>query len=305
MATENFIITNGEKNIMYSAILPNIERQLFNQSNILLNRYADMIKYYYNPGPYKSTDNDCEVEFISAIYKKISNSSNHKNFGLDIPLFLERKQKSLVDTNLSNHVTCMCCKEVCKKDLYENVIGDSKCNFKRVMIIAQAPKRSQTPSNLLSLSSPFGIHCNDYRRCPQKGFLTCFINFLFMNPKVESVYITDAYKFYANGDLSYICTQTIGTNNAKQVFMNVLKDEISTIQPDIIITFGAEASDMVAKTYGLKGHGTFGKNGLETPIQQITINNKTVDVIFHKYPRAQGQTPICNRQIYNNILPYI
>lgn len=313
MATENFIITNGAGYIMTS-VFKKIEPALFKKSNILLPIYNSMIANYFAPIT-KATilNKGCAVYPIPAALAKITGCTGFSDFGFDVPLLLERNNRQLTQVQESNdEEEYMCINKICNDNCKSICKGN--CKSKRIMIIAQDPKRINVTSqtNLLTLSSPFGIHCIKYRRNPQKGFMTGFINLLFMNPELEYVYITDAYKFYANNGLKHINKQTIGAKNAKQAFIDVLKDEINIIQPDSIITFGVMPSNLIASAYTIKKHIKFDTNGMDitpsnakTPVRHITINNKNVDVIYHKYPRAQGQTPICNRQIYNNILPYI
>ena len=117
----------------------------------------------------------------------------------------------------------------------------------RIMVISQDPRRSEKEmiennkengmptSNVISISTPFGLHFKNWRSHKLKGL----VHYLFEDMKNKfcakklSIYYTDIYKF-RGVDSKYLDTPNI------DLYIKVLSCEIQLFKPDVILLMGKE-----------------------------------------------------------------
>lgn len=125
---------------------------------------------------------------------------------------------------------------------YNSVEGN-----KRIMIVSQDPRRDIASKNLF-LSSPFGLHCFDYRT-RNNEVMQDIVNAIL--GKEHSVYLTDLYKAFAL-DLQDEDKKSIDLmSSSKRQFVEIFKKEIELYKPDLILLMGAEVANVLlgAKNY--------------------------------------------------------
>jgi len=110
---------------------------------------------------------------------------------------------------------------------------------KRVMVIAQDPLRSDMDAGAMYLGSPFGLHCKSYR---EDWHVSNFMDILWgLLEGGVVVYATDYMKWFANKP-GWVVSHL---NRAKECSVWILQKEIDAFQPDLIVTFGRQASGCI------------------------------------------------------------
>ena len=116
----------------------------------------------------------------------------------------------------------------------------------RIMVISQDPRRNDKEmkenemptSNVISISTPFGLHFKNWRSHKSKGL----VHYLFDDMKKTfcgkklSIYFTDIYKFRG------VDSKDLDTSNL-DVYKKVLSCEIQLFKPDVILLMGKEAQN--------------------------------------------------------------
>lgn len=111
----------------------------------------------------------------------------------------------------------------------------SNTRFK-VMIVSQDPKRKDDARNFLYLSTPFGMHSCCFRCSGGAAMCSIVEGLLCRN---VAVYLTDFNKMYAMNP-SYVRTHAASLYKS---FGAILEQEARQYDPDLIVTFGKEATD--------------------------------------------------------------
>lgn len=113
----------------------------------------------------------------------------------------------------------------------------------RILLISQDPRRNKEEmeennmptSNVISISTPFGLHFKNWRSHKSKGL----VHYLFEDMKKKycdkklSIYYTDIYKFRG------VDSKDLDTPN-HNIYIKVLSCEIQLFKPDVILLMGNE-----------------------------------------------------------------
>lgn len=162
-------------------------------------------------------------------------------------------------------------------------------NQKRIMIIAQDPLRSMGGVGKMYISSVFGLHSKDWRR---KLITTQIFNYLLKEQCC--LYLTDYNKLFVDGKI----TSSKHVAPLKGLFFKMLKDEIDLFEPDLIVTWGQQASNSLLSQY--KNVDYFPSS--PTP---YSFNGIKVLPVYHtNYPMAKSYYEIRNygskKELYVN-----
>lgn len=114
---------------------------------------------------------------------------------------------------------------------------------KRLMIISQDPRRNdnEMKGKEIGVSTPFGLHSRKWRSYKLRGLpISCAADLINLLNNNLSVYFTDIYKLRGVGGNSVIDTPN------KSVYIEILKKEIDLFKPDVILTLGKEAEEVMA-----------------------------------------------------------
>ncbi len=157
---------------------------------------------------------DARLEVPLAKYDLNNDETNRRmglagNFGHDMPVWL--------------------CKE-----------GDHIQQYKRVILVSQDPWRNGDPIGAVYLSTPFSLHCKGYRADEKVLKYTKLIANLLEQGIV--VYATDFKKWYAGG------RGFVGDKNFHGIKLRakeILKTEIDSFRPDLIVAVGGGAYDFM------------------------------------------------------------
>lgn len=112
-------------------------------------------------------------------------------------------------------------------------------NKPKVMIIGRDPQRNHNDNRLI-IGTPFGIGTKGGRETKMNKY------WQFIEPLLETnrIYITDVYKLYTKDN-----SERKKLKKDSEFHYNILEKEISTINPNKIITIGKDAKIAVAKIY--------------------------------------------------------
>lgn len=116
--------------------------------------------------------------------------------------------------------------------------GDEDASSRRVMLVAQDPRRNNDEAGGLYISSPYGLHSADYRAGGNGVLVYNVVDALMAVGAI--VYVTDALKLYARRP-GYIRENYPSVVSKSD---EVLKKEIETFDPDIILFIGKDAAEM-------------------------------------------------------------
>lgn len=109
----------------------------------------------------------------------------------------------------------------------------------KIMIISEDPLRDDD-AGVLTISTPFGVHCSTYREHTRSDIAFRLIENLLSS--YGMVYITDARKMYAgkNGKIlkDAVRRKPYDSNFFRMVFDHMIEVEISSFRPDLILTLG-------------------------------------------------------------------
>ena len=108
-------------------------------------------------------------------------------------------------------------------------------NGPRIMLVSQDPLRNNQKSGFITLSSPFGIHSDDYRNSGNKLITRIVENHIKKN---GSVYLTDFNKLYATDKQAKVKWSVD--------FKAILSEEINFFRPDKIIAVGKLAANSLS-----------------------------------------------------------
>lgn len=130
----------------------------------------------------------------------------------------------------------------------------------KIMVITQDPRRSavemtapknnmKPTSDWISISTPFGLHSLTYRSHKNKGLVHYLFNDLQeelknykYNPEDLSIYYTDIYKFRGVAPAKNSNEpKDVKDNLNIKIYIDVLKCEIETYKPNIILLMGNDA----------------------------------------------------------------
>jgi len=151
---------------------------------------------------------------------------------------------------------------------------------KTIMIIGEAPRRGRcghNPQTPCSLGTPYAIQFADY---PDQ----CWVYKQIFKGLLDkhNLYLTDAIKLWTSQGTS-------SNNNTK--WRGILKDEIDSVKPQMIVTFGRVAKDMLDK------------------IPKAVLNGAEIRNILHpsqtNIGRWKNQVGICPCDIPNYVLEFI
>ncbi len=155
-------------------------------------------------------------------------------------------------------------------------------SFRKIMIISEDPKREEGESGMLSVSTPFGVHCATYRQHTQKDLSFRLIEHLLASYGI--VYLTDARKLYAGANGKYIRNEIQNKHGYfRRSFDHILDDvEISSFDPDLILAMGNDVVDP-RFTNSVLSKAHFFKEGCE--IQTIDFaGNREIHVVTTCHP---------------------
>lgn len=123
---------------------------------------------------------------------------------------------------------------------------DTECDYKKVMIISQDPRRDDNFQGRLQLSSPFGLHDLSYRG---SNMVLKLIKSLF-SIKPCLIYLTDYNKLYLQQMGSKAKSLRL-TSIYKNNFDSILSEEIDVVRPDLIVCMGRTAADACSIKKGM------------------------------------------------------
>ena len=171
---------------------------------------------------------------------------------------------------------------------YNSVEGN-----KRIMIVSQDPRRDIASNNLF-LSSPFGLHCFDYRTRNNEVMQDIVDAIL---GEGHSVYLTDLYKAFALDAQNKNKKSIALMSSFKGQFVQIFKKEIALYNPDLILLMGAEVANVLLGAKNYKKTQISGSPRKMTSLgdyfnPHYTINknsNIRVIPILHKSGNDHGQ----------------
>lgn len=108
----------------------------------------------------------------------------------------------------------------------------------RIMLVSQDPLRSgQKDTDIITLSSPFGMHSKEYRYCGHHKTFTSIVENIV--DQGYSVYLTDSHKLYGTENSSDYksCISKLTTD----IDMCILQEEINFFSPSIVFALGHQA----------------------------------------------------------------
>lgn len=176
----------------------------------------------------------------------------------------------------------------------------------KIMVITQDPRRStvemtapknnmKPTSDWISISTPFGLHSLTYRSNKNQGLVHYLFNDLQeelkkynYNPEDLSIYYTDIYKFRGVAPAKNSNEpKDVKDNLNIKIYIDVLKCEIETYKPNIILLMGNDAQKAWDKI----------SNDLNTDIQTLrtphpspTANGKWINDYSKDYPEISSFT---------------
>ena len=181
----------------------------------------------------------------------------------------------------------------------------------KIMVITQDPRRSAdemtanemyTTSDWISISTPFGLHSLTYRSNKNQGLVHYLFNDLQVelqnykyNPEDLSIYYTDIYKFRGVAPAKNSNEPKDAKDNLNiKIYIDVLKCEIETYKPNIILLMGNDAQNAWDKI----------SNDLNTDIQPLctphpspTANGKWINDYSKDYPEISSFTADVKRNL--------
>ena len=192
----------------------------------------------------------------------------YPNFGHDVPVWLEE------DNNDS-----------------EDVI--------KIMIVSQDPLRDRGAIGKILFSSPFGVHCRDYRTQPRECLMK-IIGGVWKTAKANNkkviFYLTDFNKFFLINIKSSIKTLKSNHQIIVNSFKPTLVKEVELFKPELIVTLGNIASEaLLGKNGYTRSSNKNNTNGdFFNPASTLKFRNSEVLICAHPTGGA-GTQPIINR----------
>ena len=116
-------------------------------------------------------------------------------------------------------------------------------NMIRIMIVSQDPLRNRGINGNILFSSPFGMHCHDYRNKKNESLMK-ILQGLWKNNKIV-FYLTDFNKLYIQSGGNETSIQTLNRQHPTiaQNFKSILNKEIDLFKPNLIVTLGDYTSN--------------------------------------------------------------
>ncbi|MBQ8602813.1 MAG: hypothetical protein IJ413_09805 [Bacteroides sp.] len=194
----------------------------------------------------------------------------YPNFGHDVPVWLEE------DNNDNDS---------------EDVI--------KIMIVSQDPLRDRGAIGKILFSSPFGVHCRDYRTQPRQCLMK-IIGGVWKTAKANNkkviFYLTDFNKFFLIDIKSSIKTLKRNHQGIVIFFEPTLKEEVRLFAPELIVTLGNIASGaLLGKKGYIRSSNKNNTNGdFFNPKSTLKYGNSEVLICAHPTGGA-GTQPIINR----------
>lgn len=215
----------------------------------------------YPSSPFSNTavltnTKDVLLEIDQAYFSGVSCLNNiwlYPNVGHDLPIWLDRP----LDKDYPNE----------PEDAF-----DFK-NQKRIMIIAQDPLRSIGGVGKMYISSVFGLHSKDWRR----NLITTQIFNELLNEQC-CLYLTDFNKMFIDGSI----TSSKHVAPLKEIFSKTLKDEIDLFKPELVVTWGQQATNSLLSEYKIINYFP----ASPTPYRFNGI--KVLPVYHSNYPMAKS-----------------
>lgn len=245
---------------------------------------------------------------------------------IDIPFLYNQLNKSLSvvqETNILNYGIQMIPQNgkvnLLGIDL-PSWFGNYEKSQKRIMIIGIDPMRNK--KDFLNLKAdfkkdivfgtPYSFHMeNMWNNTGKYKYYTQFVTSLVNN---NFIYLTDIYKtfFYYDNLRSYKYFEHLlkqknnpqnKSNQGKNIFVEILKKEISTIQPDIIITLGNISYNQLTKNAShLKVNSNLGLPSTLSSISYDDIQrNKQIPIykLVHLAARKKNLEDFRNKHLTN------
>lgn len=244
-------------------IIELLNRTIFYDSKCqLCKRYREMELYCAAPGYYydsvnKKMTDKFEKQYsqnqitLQSVFTSSNNLWKENNLGHDLPVWINAGDKD--NKSLFGDIA------VGQGKLADGIFGaiSKLCNnqslsVRTVMLVGIDPMRKDCGPNIISLSSPWGIHSTEYRtnkckidhsKSPKSFPALCVWKLISQfNSNGCNVYITDRNKLYATEDttgknkidMSTFKKSTTGPS----IMVGCLCEEIKLVQPDIIIFIG-------------------------------------------------------------------
>ena len=154
---------------------------------------------------------ECKHNLFSA--SPVSSLFQYPNFGHNVPVWLED------DDNNSKQIL-------------------------KILIVFPDPLRERGNAGNILFSSPFGVHCKDYRN-QRRECVMKFIEAIWKIAKERNIkvifYLTDLIKFFCND--KGLSIKTLENNNFKinETFKPVLSKEIDIFKPNLILCSGSKS----------------------------------------------------------------
>lgn len=157
---------------------------------------------------------------------------------------------------------------------------------RKVMIISQDPLRNNLPGGSLHLSSPFGLHCAEYRGSASDLVLKVVCRLL---EERTAVYLTDAMKVYfsfANQATCLKCRQAYLSSTQfdwKTTFRSVVDREILLFDPTLVVLMGKPVINMMLDRFNSATFNTYEMSLLSKDSLPLTMEAQTFSIGDHKY----------------------
>lgn len=158
-------------------------------------------------------------------------------------------------------------------------------NMIRIMIVSQDPLRNRGINGKILFSSPFGIHCHDYRNKKNESLMK-ILQGLWKDNKIV-FYLTDFNKLYTQSGGNETSIQTLNRQHPTivQNFKSILDKEIDLFKPNLIVTLADYTSN------NLLGRAI----NTENRFKKHTYNGIDVLPMYHI---AEGRVAIYRKKKY-------
>ena len=158
----------------------------------------------------------------------------------------------------------------------------------KIMIVSQDPLRNRGLKGNILFSSPFGVHCHDYRNKNNQSLMK-ILQGLWKNNKIV-FYLTDFNKLYIKSGGNETSIQTLNRQlpTIAQNFKDILDIEIDLFKPNLIVTLADYTSN------NLLGRAINTGNRFK----KHTYNGIDVLPMYHI---AEGRVAIYRNKKYNQV----
>jgi len=171
------------------------------------------------------------------------------NLGHDLPVWINANETNDTTDGASNNNNKVSDNVEEVFNCIAKYINDKEQTSRTVMLIGIDPMRKDQGQNHISLSSPWGIHCMEYRSKGTAKLIWELISSFHTNR--WNVYITDRNKLYATeptnkkGNGKKVDVSKSNNSRKPSKMIECLREEIRLVKPGAIIFIGGGVQDFL------------------------------------------------------------